>query len=133
MIRPCGIRPYQIATTATLIASIPLNLTGMSSEELAKVAGLVPKYYPFNLGDSFLKLILILFTLASIVSIAGAYTDQQKTDISTGLRLSFQLGQAYLEAKQGINITQFNTLVDQVQCLGSPRFRQRPKFTDVEN
>ncbi len=63
--------------------------------------------------SAIMKLIPFLLVVVAAASVAQAYDDQQKTDILTGLRLSFELGQAYQEARQGINITQFNALVDQ--------------------
>ena len=59
-----------------------------------------------------MKAIIILLSLLAAVSLAAAYTPEQQTTID-GLRLSFQLGQAYNKAIQGQDIPAFNALVDQ--------------------
>lgn len=59
-----------------------------------------------------MKSIIILISLLAVVSLAAAYTQEQQTTID-GVRLSFQLGQAYDKATQGQNVPAFNALVDQ--------------------
>ncbi len=59
-----------------------------------------------------MKTIIILVGLLAAVSLAAAYTPEQQTTID-GLRLSFQIGQAYSKAIQGQDIPAFNALVDQ--------------------
>ncbi len=46
------------------------------------------------------------------ITLAAAYTPEQQTTVD-GVRLSFQLGQAYEKAIQGQNIPAYNSLVDQ--------------------
>jgi hypothetical protein len=58
-----------------------------------------------------MKAIIILLSLLAAVSLAAADTPEQQTTID-GLRLSFQLGQAYNKAIQGQDIPAFNVLVD---------------------
>lgn len=65
-----------------------------------------------NEDSSHMKAIIILLSLFVAVSLAAAYTPEQQTTID-GVRLSFQLGQAYDKAIQGQNIPAFNALVDQ--------------------
>jgi hypothetical protein len=59
-----------------------------------------------------MKAIIILVSLLAAVSLTAAYTPEQQTTID-GVRLSFQLGQAYNKAIQGQDIPTFNALVDQ--------------------
>lgn len=61
---------------------------------------------------STMKTIIILASLLAAVSLAAAYAPEQQTTVD-GLRLSFQLGQAYEKATQGQDIQGFNSLVDQ--------------------
>jgi hypothetical protein len=61
---------------------------------------------------SSMKTIIILVSLLAAVSLAAAYAPEQQTTVD-GLRLSFQLGQAYEKASQGQDIQGFNALVDQ--------------------
>ena len=58
-----------------------------------------------------MKTIIVLAILLSAVSLAAAYTTEQQATVD-GVRLSFQLGQAYEKASQGQDVTAFNTLVD---------------------
>ena len=59
-----------------------------------------------------MKTIIILVSLFAAVSLAAAYTPEQQATVD-GVRLSFQLGQAYEKATQGQDIPAFNSLVDQ--------------------
>lgn len=59
-----------------------------------------------------MKTIIILASLLAAVSLAAAYAPEQQTTVD-GLRLSFQLGQAYEKATQGQDVQGFNALVDQ--------------------
>ena len=59
-----------------------------------------------------MKTIIILASLLAAVSLAAAYAPEQQTTVD-GLRLSFQLGQAYEKAIQGQDVPAFNALVDQ--------------------
>lgn len=59
-----------------------------------------------------MKTILILLSLLAAVSLAGAYTAEQQNTVD-GLKLSFQVGQAYQKATQGQDVPAFNALVDQ--------------------
>jgi hypothetical protein len=58
-----------------------------------------------------MKIIIILASLLVAVSLAAAYTPEQQATVD-GLRLSFQLGQAYDKAIQGQDVPAFNALVD---------------------
>jgi hypothetical protein len=59
-----------------------------------------------------MKTIIILVSLLAAVSLAAAYAPEQQATVD-GVRLSFQLGQAYDKAVQGQNVPAFNALVDQ--------------------
>src|SRR5512137_2529554 len=59
-----------------------------------------------------MKTIIILVSLLAAVSLAAAYTPEQQATVD-GVRLSFQLGQAYDKAIQGQDVPAFNDLVDQ--------------------
>ena len=59
-----------------------------------------------------MKTIIILVSLLAAISLAAAYTPEQQATVD-GVRLSFQLGQAYDKAIQGQNVPAFNALVDQ--------------------
>ena len=59
-----------------------------------------------------MKTIIILASLLAAITLAAAYTPEQQTTVD-GVRLSFQLGQAYEKAVQGQNIPAYNSLVDQ--------------------
>ena len=59
-----------------------------------------------------MKTIIILVSLFAAISLAAAYTPEQQVTVD-GVRLSFQLGQAYDKAIQGQDIPAFNVLVDQ--------------------
>ena len=59
-----------------------------------------------------MKTIMILASLLAAITLAAAYTPEQQTTVD-GVRLSFQLGQAYEKAIQGQNIPAYNSLVDQ--------------------
>ncbi|MDD4580049.1 MAG: hypothetical protein PHF80_05175 [Methanothrix sp.] len=59
-----------------------------------------------------MKTIIILVSLLAAVSLAAAYTPEQQATID-GVRLSFQLGQAYEKAAQGQDIDAFNSLVEE--------------------
>ncbi len=59
-----------------------------------------------------MKTIIILLSLLAAVSLAAAYTPEQQVTVD-GVRLSFQLGQAYDKAAQGQDVPDFNALVDQ--------------------
>lgn len=65
-----------------------------------------------NEDSSHMKAMIILISLLAVVSLAAAYTPEQQATID-GVRLSFQLGQAYNKAMQGQDIPAFNALVDQ--------------------
>jgi hypothetical protein len=58
-----------------------------------------------------MKTILILLSLLAAVSLAAAYTPEQQNTVD-GLKLSFQVGQAYERATQGQDVPAFNALVD---------------------
>jgi len=53
-----------------------------------------------------------IIALLLLVGIASAYTPEQQ-NILDGVKISFQMGAAYQQAKQGIDISNFNSLVDQ--------------------
>jgi hypothetical protein len=57
-------------------------------------------------------IIIVSLILMAGLSLAFAYTPEQQTTLD-GMRLSFQLGVAYQQARQGQNIAAYNTLVDQ--------------------
>ena len=59
-----------------------------------------------------MKTTIILVSLLAAVSLAAAYTPEQQATVD-GVRLSFQLGQAYDKAVQGQDVPAFNALVDQ--------------------
>ncbi|MFZ2472378.1 MAG: hypothetical protein WAW52_10610 [Methanothrix sp.] len=59
-----------------------------------------------------MKTIVILVSLLAAISLAAAYTPEQQNTVD-GVRLSFQLGQAYDKATQGQDVLNFNALVDQ--------------------
>jgi len=59
-----------------------------------------------------MKTIIILVSLLAVISLAAAYTPEQQATVD-GVRLSFQLGQAYDKAIQGQDVPAFNALVDQ--------------------
>jgi hypothetical protein len=59
-----------------------------------------------------MKTIIILVSLLAVVSLATAYAPEQQATVD-GVRLSFQLGQAYDKAIQGQDVLAFNALVDQ--------------------
>ena len=59
-----------------------------------------------------MKTIIILASLLAAITLAAAYTPEQQTTVD-GVRLSFQLGQAYEKAVQGQDIPAYNSLVDQ--------------------
>lgn len=59
-----------------------------------------------------MKIVIILVSLLAVVSLAAAYTPEQQATVD-GVRLSFQLGQAYDKAAQGQDVPGFNALVDQ--------------------
>jgi hypothetical protein len=59
-----------------------------------------------------MKTIIILVSLLAAISLAAAYTPEQQATVD-GVRLSFQLGQAYDKAIQGQDVPAFNALVDQ--------------------
>jgi hypothetical protein len=59
-----------------------------------------------------MKTIIILVSLLAAVSLAAAIAPEQQATMD-GLRLSFQLGQAYDKAIQGQEVSAFNALVDQ--------------------
>ncbi len=59
-----------------------------------------------------MKTIILLASLLAAITLAAAYTPEQQTTVD-GVRLSFQLGQAYEKAVQGQNIPAYNSLVDQ--------------------
>jgi hypothetical protein len=64
-----------------------------------------------NTSLSEMKTILILLSLLAAVSLAAAYTPEQQNTVD-GLKLSFQVGQAYERATQGQDVPAFNALVD---------------------
>ena len=59
-----------------------------------------------------MKTIMVLVSLLAAISLAAAYTPEQQTTVN-GVRLSFQLGQAYEKAIQGQDILAYDSLVDQ--------------------
>jgi hypothetical protein len=59
-----------------------------------------------------MKTIMILISVLAAISLAAAYTPEQQTTVD-GVRLSFQLGQAYEKAIQGQDIVAYDSLVDQ--------------------
>jgi hypothetical protein len=58
-----------------------------------------------------MKTIMILVSLLAAISLAAAYTPEQQTTVD-GVRLSFQLGQAYEKAMQGQDIPAYDSLVE---------------------
>ncbi len=58
-----------------------------------------------------MRTIVILVIILASVSLAVAFTPEQQTMVD-GVRLSFQLGQAYDKAVQGQDVPAFNALVD---------------------
>lgn len=80
-----------------------------------------------------MKTIMILVSLLAAITLAAAYTPEQQTTVD-GVRLSFQLGQAYEKAIQGQDIPAFNSLVDQwnvwvVKNFGNDTALLREKMT----
>ena len=91
-----------------------------------------------------MKTIIILVSLLAAISLAAAYTPEQQTTVD-GVRLSFQLGQAYEKAIQGQDIPAYDSLVDQwnawvvknfgndtallVAKITAPTNLQKPYFT----
>lgn len=59
-----------------------------------------------------MKAIMTLLSLLAALSLAAAYTPEQNVTIE-GVRLSFQLGQAFEKASQGQDVPAFNSLVEQ--------------------
>jgi hypothetical protein len=55
---------------------------------------------------------IIVISLILLAGLANAYTPEQQVTME-GVRLSFQLGQAYEKAAQGQDVPAFNDLVDQ--------------------
>ena len=55
---------------------------------------------------------MTLLSLLAALSLAAAYTPEQNVTIE-GVRLSFQLGQAFEKASQGQDVPAFNSLVEQ--------------------
>jgi hypothetical protein len=55
---------------------------------------------------------IIVISLILLAGLASAYTPEQQVTVD-GVRLSFQLGQAYAKAAQGLDVPAFNALVDQ--------------------
>jgi hypothetical protein len=69
-----------------------------------------------------MKYIAILLCIVGL-TMAQGYTDQQQTTIS-GLKLSYQIGQAYEKYQQGGDATAFNALVDQWNAWVQANFGQ---------
>ena len=53
-----------------------------------------------------------IIALLLLIGMASAYTPEQQ-NILDGVKISFQMGAAYQQAKQGIDVNNFNKLVDQ--------------------
>lgn len=62
-----------------------------------------------------------IIALLLLIGIASAYTPEQQ-NILDGVRISFQMGAAYQQAKQGIDIADFNKLVDEYNAWISKTF-----------
>jgi hypothetical protein len=60
-----------------------------------------------------IAIITLLALLLAMIATAGGYTDQEKTAVQEGVRLSFQVGQAYDKATLRGDVSSFNALVDQ--------------------
>ncbi|MCK9566769.1 MAG: hypothetical protein M0Q43_12055, partial [Methanothrix sp.] len=69
-----------------------------------------------------MKYIAIFLCIVGL-TMAADYTDQQQSTIS-GLRLSYQIGQAYEKYLQGGDATTFNALVDQWNAWVQNNFGQ---------
>jgi hypothetical protein len=78
-----------------------------------------------------MKTIIILASLFAAVSLAAAYAPEQQTTVD-GLRLSFQLGQAYEKATQGQDVQAFNDLVDQWNAWVSKNLGNDPALLMVK-
>ncbi|MCX6669719.1 MAG: hypothetical protein NTV25_07955 [Methanothrix sp.] len=72
---------------------------------------------------------IIIFSLIFLagLSLASAYTPEQQTTLE-GMRLSFQLGQAYQQAQAGQNAAGFNALVDQYNAFIRTNFGEDPNL-----
>ncbi len=68
-----------------------------------------------------MKTIITLASLLAVISLAAAYAPEQQATVD-GLRLSFQLGQAYEKASQGQDIQAFNSLVEEWNAWVSKNF-----------
>jgi len=66
-----------------------------------------------------------ILALLIIIGIASAYSTEQQ-EILDGIRLSFQLGVAYEQAKQGTNVTGFNDLADKYNAWIRKNFGEDP-------
>jgi ssRNA-specific RNase YbeY (16S rRNA maturation enzyme) len=84
-----------------------------------------------------MKTIILLVSLLTAVSLSAAYTPEQQATVD-GVRLSFQLGQAYEKAVSGQDVPAFNALVDQwnawvVQNFGNDATLLMAKMTAPAN
>jgi hypothetical protein len=68
-------------------------------------------------------IIVILLSLLAAVSLAAAYTPEQQATVD-GLRLSYQVGQAYEKYLQKGDASSFNSLVDQWNAWVQKNFGQ---------
>jgi hypothetical protein len=77
-----------------------------------------------NIRRNLMKTILvILLSLVAAISLAAAYTPEQQATID-GLRLSYQIGQAYEKYLQSGDASGFNVLVDQWNAWVQTNFGQ---------
>ena len=70
-----------------------------------------------------MKTIIILVSLLAAISLAAAYTPEQQATID-GVRLSYQVGQAYEKYLQKGDASSFNALVDQWNAWVQKNFGQ---------
>lgn len=70
---------------------------------------------------------MISLILLAGLALASAYTPEQQTTLE-GMRLSFQLGAAYQKASQGLNVAEFNALVDEYNKFVMANFGEDPNL-----
>jgi len=79
-------------------------------------------------GCDVMKAIFMIFLiLLTGPALASAYTPEQQTALE-GMRLSFQLGAAYQEASQGLNVAEFNALADEYNKFVIANFGEDPNL-----
>jgi len=81
------------------------------------------------------KLVIFSVIILTGLSLSVAYTPEQQTTLE-GMRLSFQLGLAYQQARAGQNVDAYNNLVDQYNAWVRQHFGDdgnliMPKMNDT--